>query len=264
MTAIKISFINLKGGVGKTQLTIALAEFLVKEHNKKVLVVDLDPQTNATVMLIGDRKWKELNNAGKTLYQLFKDKIDGTNKFNILESIVKKTSNVDGGLDDLHLLPSSLDLIHIQDEIPTIPSRNPSVAPAKILQEAIQPIQENYDFILIDCPPNLGIITQNGLMVSDYYLIPTKADYISTYGIPQILDRVNKFNRLSNRNVNPLGVVITMYSGHHKRLHDEVIDLLKRQHPELKIFDNYIPFRQRIAETALYDDSTTYTLKQNM
>jgi chromosome partitioning protein len=256
--------INLKGGVGKTQLSVGLAEFLVKEKKKKVLVIDLDPQTNATVMLVGDKKWKDLNDKGKTLFQLFKDKIDTTELFDINESVIKKVSNINGGLKKLHLLPSSLDLINIQDRIPSISQDQFGVVtPSTILKSTIIPFieDENYDYVIVDCPPNLGMITLNGLMISDYYIIPTKADYISTYGIPQILDRIEKFNTVSKQNVKPLGVAITLYSGHQKNLHEEVISMLKRDDLYPIVFNCKIPYRQKIAETSYYDGSS-YTLKQ--
>jgi len=260
--AIVISTINLKGGVGKTQLTVGLAEILSTDFHRKVLVIDLDPQTNATVMLIGDKKWKSLNKQGKTLYQMFKDKIDNTNKFDINSAIVEKVSNIYGGLENLDLLPSSLDLINIQDRIPNISQDQFGVvSPTTILESHIKDKLNEYDYVLIDCPPNLGIITLNGLFISNYYIIPTKADYISTYGIPQILDRIKKFNKASKKNVRPLGIIITLYSGHHKNLHNEVIAMLKLQDDYPKVFDEVIPFRQKIAETAYYDGSQ-YTLRQ--
>ena len=260
-----ISMINLKGGVGKTQLVVAMGEFLASIKNKKVLIIDLDPQTNATVMLIGEKKWKSQNKKGYTLYQLFKDKIDRTKKFEIRKTIINRISNISSGLNNLDLFPSSLDLISIQDRIPSIgQDQFGIISPSTILQNVMQPIidEEKYDFILIDCPPNLGMITLNGLMISDYYLIPTKADYISTYGIPQIIERINEFNDASQKNVTPLGIVITMYSGHHKRLHDEVIDFIENHSSYPDVYEDYIPFRIRIAETSYFDGSTTYTLKQ--
>lgn len=261
--AIVISTINLKGGVGKTQLTVGIAEILAGNYNKKVLLIDLDPQTNATVMLIGDKKWKYLNKKGCTLYQMFKDKIDNTSHFNINNAIVKKVSNIDNGLEGLDLLPSSLDLINIQDRIPNISQDQFGVvSPATILESNIKDIMGNYDYIFIDCPPNLGIITLNGLFISKYYIIPTKADYISTYGIPQILDRIKDFNKASKKNVRPLGIVITLYSGYHKNLHDDVISMLKREKKYPKVFDEVIPFRQKIAETAYYNEKESYTFKQ--
>ncbi|MEA1973028.1 MAG: AAA family ATPase [Candidatus Cloacimonadota bacterium] len=262
--ATVLSMINLKGGVGKTQVSVGLAEFLVKQKNKKVLVIDLDPQTNATVMLIGDKKWKELNDEGKTLYQLFKDKIDTTELFDINESVIKKVSNINGGLHKLHLLPSSLDLINIQDRIPSISQDQFGVVtPSTILKSIILPFieEEDYDYVIVDCPPNLGMITLNGLMISDYFIIPTKADYISTYGIPQILDRIDKFNTVSKKDVKPLGIAITLYSGHQRRLHDEVISMLEMDDLYPIVFESNIPYRQKIAETSYYDGSS-YTLKQ--
>src|SRR6476646_3085481 len=108
------SIINLKGGVGKTTITVALAHFLALEHGKRVLVVDLDPQTNATVSLIPEMEWKRRDEAGRTIYQLFVDQVKRTTRFDADESIVRDVSNVGGGVKGLDLLPSSLGLIKIQ------------------------------------------------------------------------------------------------------------------------------------------------------
>ena len=88
------SIINLKGGVGKTTITLALAHFLALEHRKRVLVIDLDPQTNATVCLIPEMEWKKRDETGRTLYQLFWDQLKGTHMFSAEESIVRRVSNV--------------------------------------------------------------------------------------------------------------------------------------------------------------------------
>jgi chromosome partitioning protein len=91
-----ISTINLKGGVGKTQMTVALAEFLAMEHNKRVLLIDLDPQTNATVSLMDEQAWYTKDQNGETLLQLFKDKLEKTSRFDINQAIMKRVSNVRG------------------------------------------------------------------------------------------------------------------------------------------------------------------------
>src|SRR5690349_4784611 len=111
------SFINLKGGVGKTTLTVALAHFLAIEHRKRVLVIDLDPQTNATVCLIPEQEWKRLDDAGLTIYQLFVDQVKGSRRFDADAAIVRNVSNVGGGVEGLDVLPSSLGLIKIQDRV---------------------------------------------------------------------------------------------------------------------------------------------------
>jgi chromosome partitioning protein len=259
-----ISTINLKGGVGKTTMTVALAEFLALEQNKKVLLIDLDPQTNATVSLIDEESWLKKDEDGETLLQLFKDKLDKTSKFDIDRAIVKRASNVAGGIRNLDLLPSSLGLIEIQDSLPLIPAgRFYVTSPVTLLNEAVSGIIDDYDFVLIDCPPNLGIITLNGIYISDYYLIPSIPDILSTYGIPQILSRIDNFKRETGSDIEPIGIVISMYRAQ-SRLHDTVIQDLRgrasrNEYP--RIFDTIVPLTVRTAEAADYEASVN-TLRQ--
>ena len=213
MTSV-VSVINLKGGVGKTTLTVALSEFLAQEDGEDVLVIDLDPQTNATVALISQERWKKLDDAGRTLAQLFKDAIVGTSEFDSSKAIVSKVSNLHGGISSLRLLPSSLNLIDLQEQVPLIPSiTHYTVNPVEILNDAIKDKLGDYDYVLIDCPPNLGIITQNGLRISDHYLIPVIPDILSTLGIPQILKQVTKFSAKWPKKPTPLGIVISKRRG---------------------------------------------------
>lgn len=263
MTKI-ISTINLKGGVGKTQMTVALAEFLSLSHNKKVLVIDLDPQTNATVSLMDETAWRAKDQNGETLLQLFKDKLDKTSHFNIANAVVKKVSNVGGGIGNLDLLPSSLGLIEIQDSLPLIPAgRFYVTSPVTILRDAISGISDQYDFVLIDCPPNLGIITLNGIYISNYYLIPSIPDILSTYGIPQILGRITNFKKEIGTDIEPLGIVISMYRAQSK-LHNSVIQDLKvkaSQNEYPRVFKTVIPLTVRTAEAADFSVSVN-TLRQ--
>lgn len=262
--AIVISTINLKGGVGKTQMTVALAEFLALEFDKKTLLIDLDPQTNATVALMDEREWLKKDKNGETLLQLFKDKLEKTSKFDINKAIAKMASNVGGRIPNLDLLPSSLGLIDIQDSLALIPAgRFYATTPVTILKEAISGVMDDYDFILIDCPPNLGIITLNGIYISDYYLIPCIPDILSTYGIPQILGRIDSFKKETGINIMPLGIVISMYRAQ-SRLHDAIIKELKTkaasgEYP--RVFDTIIPLTVRAAESADFSTSVN-TLKQ--
>jgi chromosome partitioning protein len=245
-------------------MTVALAEFLAMLHDKKVLLIDLDPQTNATVALIDENKWLVKDQKGETLLQLFKDKLYFTSKFDINKAIIKKVSNVAGGIPNLDLLPSSLGLIAIQDSLPLIPAgRFYVTSPVTLLKEAISDVLEEYDFVLIDCPPNLGIITLNGIYISDYYLIPCIPDILSTYGIPQILDRLNNFVRETKIGITALGIVISMYRAQ-SRLHDSIIQDLRirasrKEYP--RIFETVIPMTVRIAEAADINASVN-TLKQ--
>jgi len=259
-----ISIINLKGGVGKTQMTVALAEFLAMEYEKRVLLIDLDPQTNATVLLMDEEEWLRKDQKGETLLQLFKDKLEGTSRFDINQAIKRRASNVGRGINNLDLLPSSLGLIEIQDSLPLISGKQFHLTtPVTILKEAISGILEEYDFVLIDCPPSLGIITLNGIYISDYYLIPCIPDILSTYGIPQILNRVENFKKVAKINIEPLGIVISMYRAQ-SRLHKTTIQELRNrasrgEYP--RIFNTIIPLTVRSAEAADFNAEVN-TLKQ--
>lgn len=259
-----VSIINLKGGVGKTTLTVGLAEFLVVEHDKKVLVIDTDPQTNATIALIGEDRWKERNNQGQTLYQLFKDHLDDTCVFDLGQSIVTKNSNLLGGLDNLHLLPSSLDFIGIQDYLINI-GRTSYIKPIDVLKDALEERLNDYDVVLIDCPPNLGLVTQNALNISQYFLIPVVPDFMSTYGVPQILDVVSNFSRKTKHMVMPLGIVISMYRAKSNRHADTVAKLRQKtlENPYFpRLFNAFIPLGIKISDMTDYEASEINTLRQ--
>ena len=206
-----ISTINLKGGVGKTTTTVALAETMSVEKGKRVLVIDLDPQTNATTVLIGEDSWSDLNKNERTLARLFKDALDPDNKrFDLGATLQRRVSDV--SYSDVDLLPSSLDLIDVQDKLAVIPSgRFYSINPIELLYRAVKTSLDDYDIVLVDCPPNLGIITLNGLRISDGYIIPTIPDHLSTYGIPQIVQRVGAFSEEIAETIKPLGIVVTKY-----------------------------------------------------
>lgn len=207
-----ISTINLKGGVGKTTTTVALAETLSGEFRKRVLVIDLDPQTNATTMLIGEDKWRKLNDSGRTLARLFKDALDPNNKqFDFDKTLQKGVSDVSAA-HSVDLLPSSLDLIDVQDQLASTPSgKFYSINPIELLWRAVKSKLDDYDIVIVDCPPNLGIITLNGLRISQGYIIPTIPDVLSTYGIPQIITRVREFSEEIAEPIEPLGIAITKY-----------------------------------------------------
>ncbi|MDD3899098.1 MAG: AAA family ATPase [Syntrophomonadaceae bacterium] len=252
-----VSVINLKGGVGKTTLTVGLAEFLALEHDKKVLVIDTDPQTNASIALIGENQWRECNNQGHTLHQLFKDHLEDTCVFELSESIITRTSNLDGGLNNLHLLPSSLDFIQIQDLLINI-GHISYIKPIDVLMDALDNRLNDYDVVLIDCPPNLGLVTQNALNISDYFLIPVIPDFMSTYGVPQIIDVVRNFSRKTGHMVLPLGIIISMYRANVTR-HNDTIERLenigKKDSNFPPLFATKIPLGSKISDVTDFEAS---------
>ena len=260
MTQI-ISVINFKGGVGKTTTTVAMAETFSAEMGKKVLVIDLDPQTNATLMLIGEDRWFDLNAKGHTLATLFMDALDPDNKrFNLGAALQRRVSDVDAART-VDLLPSSLDLIDVQDRLAGVPSgKYYAVNPVDLLSRAVKSILDNYELVLIDCPPNLGIITLNGLRISDGYIIPTIPDHLSTYGIPQILTRVKEFGRAIDETIEPLGIVVTKYQAN-STVHNNTLRQLKQDDDFPKIYEQVIKQSNTMSAAAEFATSKR-TLRQ--
>jgi len=263
--ATVLSLINLKGGVGKTTVALALADILAYEYKYKVLVIDLDPQTNVTVSLIDQNEWQERDKSGCTLKQLFYDALHNMNEFRIRDAIVQDVSNVSGGIEGLHLLPSSLGLIEVQDQLAMVATASMfAQKPTEILKQAVDGVVGDYDFVLVDCPPNLGTVTLNGIFISDFYLIPTIPDILSTYGIPQITKKVGDFAQKENLRIRPMGIVLTKYRDN-VRLHRTTVETLEQravaddQYPT--IFKTKIPFTVRAEEAADYN-VTPSTLKQ--
>lgn len=229
-----VSLINLKGGVAKTTTTVQIAECLTSEFSKRVLLIDLDPQTNATMSLIPEDEWEELDYTGQTLFQLFKDKLEKTDLFRLETALQKGVSNL--RIPSLHLLPSSIRFIDIQDRISEIPAKTGyALNPMEILRSGVHPVLEEYDYVLIDCPPNLGFITRNGIEISDFYLIPTISDTLSTYGIPQIIRTIDKFTKDRPLNIRCLGLVITKFDS---RSHSHARGRRNLPTRFSKIFDN--------------------------
>ena len=261
--AVVLSTINLKGGVGKSTCTVAIAEMLAAEFRKRVLVIDLDPQTNATTMLIGEDKWKELNKKEHTLARLFQDALvedRSERKFDLNKTLQRGVSNV-SAVRRLDLLPSSLDLIDVQDRLGSMSSgRFHSDVPTDILRRATRGLieEEEYDYVLIDCPPNLGIITLNGLRISDGYIIPTIPDVLSTYGIPQILTRVEAFAAAIGEDIDPVGIIISKFRDQSTVHHNTIRHL---RGGDVYVFETIIPESDKIAASAEHEPQNTLRQK---
>lgn len=255
------STINLKGGVAKTTTTVALAETFSANMGKRVLVIDLDPQTNSTLMLIGEDKWFELNSKERTLARLFKDAMDPDNrKFDLDKTLQKGVSDV-GAAKTVDLLPSSLDLIDVQDKLASAPvGKFYAANPIELLWRAVKARIDDYDIVMVDCPPNLGIITLNGLRISDGYIIPTIPDHLSTYGIPQIVTRIRDFSEAISETIEPIGIVATKYQAN-STVHNNVLKQLRDDEKTPAVMETIIRQANQVAAAAEFQ---TYprTLKQ--
>ena len=234
-----IATISLKGGVGKTTLTAGLADLLAGVFGKKVLLVDLDAQTNLTTMTIGEDGWEACNGRGHTVATLFADVLDGTRRFD-LESTVQRDVSSIAGLAGIDLLPSSLDLIDLQEEMSARRvAADDHLAAVEVLRGALAPIMSRYDYVLIDCPPNVGPFSLNGLFMASGYLIPTIPDVLSTYAIPHIQRQVADFGAEIGRTIVELGVVITKYRAS-SSLHRDTVHRLRRDPTIQNILPAYL------------------------
>ena len=202
--ATVISFINLKGGVGKTTSAVNVAATLAKREVKSgdkttkpasVLLIDLDPQSNASLTLLNKQQYKEVDDADKTLYQLFQHEIsrdDDIDTFNLGDIRVTPINEL-----NLDLLPSSLKLIDIQDKL--VGYHRYYLSATDILFNALSKLKnpegKAYTHIIFDCPPSLGLITLNALSLSKYYIVPTLLDSYSHWGLDKIVQSVNRLKR---------------------------------------------------------------------
>ena len=212
LTAKKISFLNMKGGVGKTTLAVNIAGALAKLEDFKVLLVDLDPQYNATQYLVDLELHPEYVNGdeptvldimgGATNVPSVIDGVKMVKRKNItLADVTRKIYCNPYQKNALDLIPGTLHLINLE------------MAPRGYehkLQNFINKIDNVYDFIFIDCPPTFSVFLLSGFLASDYYIVPLKPDPLSSLGIPLLERVINAYSELYEKVVQPLGVIFTM------------------------------------------------------
>lgn len=217
-----ISFTNKKGGVGKTTTAVNMAAYCA-DFGKKVLLVDIDSQGNATTGL-GFSK----SSLKKSIYNVLID--DEKAEANILPTQVKL----------LDILPANVDLTSA--EVDLVYKRNRE----RVLKDALDKVRDNYDYIFIDCPPSLGILTINAWVASDSIIIPLQSEYYALEGLSQLMNTISLVKQHLNPNLQIEGVVITMYDGRaliSKQITTEIKKFFKS-----KLYEIIIPRNIRLAE----------------
>lgn len=223
-----ISLVNQKGGVGKTTTSINLSASLAM-YDKRVLLLDLDPQGNATTG-VGFNK----GDIEKSVYDVF----NGTCEVN---DVVLKTK-----FRNLSLLPSSLQLAGIDIELLEKGREDPTFQKAFQLRDKLNAVREYYDYVIIDCPPTLGLITTNALTASDSVIIPVQCEFFALEGITQLLNAIMLTQKKLNPNLKLEGVLLTMFDSK-TNLGIEVIEEIRSYFKE-KVYTTIIPRLIRLAE----------------
>ncbi|MBD3363388.1 AAA family ATPase [Candidatus Dojkabacteria bacterium] len=222
-----ISFANQKGGVGKTTTTINLGIYLAAA-GKKVCLIDIDPQSNLTSGLgYGAHNSEEDNQ--KSIYDILVNKAK-------VEEVIFKTR-----FENIHLIPAHIELAGAEIELVNMVSRENS------LKESLEAIKQNYDFILIDCPPSLGLLTINALTASDEIIIPVQTEYYALEGLGQLLNTVKLVKTKLNSNLKIGGVILTMYDAR-TNLSKQVSDEVEKVFGD-KVFVSIIPRNVRLSES---------------
>ena len=232
-----MAVVNQKGGVGKTTTTINLSAAL-GEQGKKVLLLDIDPQGNATSGL-GVSK-RGLQNSSCEL-------ILGENSDGQAVGIEDCIRNLP--FDNLSIIPSSIDLAGTEIKMVDLPRRESR------LRDALCKVRDDYDYILIDCPPSLGLLTLNALNAADTFLVPIQCEYFALEGLSQLMATVRQVKRLYNPLIDLEGVLLTMYDGR-LNLTGQVVDEVKKYFPK-KIFKTPIPRSVRLSEAPSYGKPIT-------
>ncbi|MBR2319292.1 MAG: ParA family protein [Clostridia bacterium] len=227
-----MAVVTQKGGVGKTTSAVNIASAL-GELGKKVLLVDIDPQGNATSGVGIDKRQVK-----KSTYHLLVGECDGA-------AAVLNTA-----FANLWVIPSSLDLAGAEIEMVDVPHRE------KRLKAALAPCRDQFDYILIDCPPALGLLTLNALVAADTFLIPAQPEYYALEGLSQLIATVRQVKRLYNPTLELEGVLFTMYDGR-THLTQQVVAEVKKFFPR-RVYATVIPRTVRLAEAPSYGRPINY------
>lgn len=229
MTARIYCFANQKGGVAKTTTAVNLGAYLA-HAGRRVLLIDTDPQGNATTSLGVDPRGLPIS-----LYNVLVEKVPIQQALTLTERV---------GLD---LIPASTHLAGAEVEMARMMARE------RLLTRALQPLLANYDYILIDDPPSLGLLTINGLTAADGVLIPVQCEYLALEGLSLLLNTIQQVREILNDRLALTGVLLTMYDGR-TNLGQQVVQEVKNYFPD-KVFQTIIPRNIRLSEAPSYGQS---------
>lgn len=226
-----IAIINQKGGVGKTTTAINLSAAL-GELGKKVLLIDLDPQGNTSSGL-----------------GVEKDQVENCIYDVLLNDVPMEEAVITDVAEGLDIVPATINLAGAEVELVS------EMARENRLKDAIAPLRGKYDYIFIDCPPSLGLLTVNALVATDELLIPIQCEYYALEGVTKLLESMKRVKSRLNPSIDIFGVLMTMYDGH-TNLSKQVVEEVRNYFGD-KVFDMVIPRTVKLSEAPSYQQPIT-------
>lgn len=220
-----VSVANQKGGVGKTTTSVSLSAILAKK-GKKVLMIDMDPQGNGTSGLGIDK------NVKFSVYDVIIDEVE-------IENTIQKAE-----IENLDVCPSNINLAGAEVELVDMEERE------KRLKAKLDKIKDKYDYIIIDCPPSLGLVTLNAFTASDSVLIPVQCEYYALEGLGQLINTINLVKKHLNKSLYIEGALLTMYDAR-TNLSNQVVKEVKRYFED-KVYKVVIPRNIKLSEAPSY------------
>ena len=233
MSAKVISFSNQKGGVGKTTSCVNIAAQVANKHYKRVLMIDMDPQGNATSGL-----GLEKSKIKKTIYDVIIGECP-------IENTIIKTK-----FKNLSVIPANIELAGAELELYELEETE------NFTKLALDAIKDDFDYIFIDCPPSLGMLTVNALSISDGVIVPMQCEFYSLEGMSQLLNTVKKIKQLYNPTLRIVGILLTMYNGR-LTLTNQVVSELRKYYADL-LFKVPISRTVRLSEAPSYGEPICY------
>jgi chromosome partitioning protein len=228
-----VSFMNMKGGVGKTTLAVNVAYALAHQHGKQVLIVDGDPQFNATQCLLDDDDYLSHIKTKSTLKDVFLPRRSGA--INTTTGMAKTVTRAKMGLADCtveifgggHGKPGRLDLL--PNHLSIIEAEMAPRGAEKRLKSFLKERASKYDYVIIDCPPTISFFTQAAMLASDKYLVPLKPDWLSVVGLPLLERYIEDFTDDNGIQLEQIGLVFTMVTGNIPLAMKAVMDQIKKE-----------------------------------
>ncbi len=224
-----IAIVNQKGGVGKTTTSVNLAAFLANK-GQNVLLLDIDPQGNAT-----------------SGFGIEKNKVEKSTYDVLINDLPLHEAVLSTGRSRLSLCPANINLAGAEVELVSVVSRE------TCLKRALEDVRHNYDFILMDCPPSLGLLTINALTAADSVLVPIQGEYYALEGLTQLMETVTLVKRSLNSKLTVFGVVVTMFDSRTQLSHQVAAEV--RKYFGEKVFRTIIPRNVRLSEAPSFGKS---------